>query len=121
MTQTESPFVRKVLLALGSLRELRVWRQNVGTILIRGEEGGIQRAIHAGPPTGAADISGIVVGSGRRIEIECKVMGRKRTKEQELWGQFIERSGGVYALVTDEEPIESAVERVMEKVRGQCR
>lgn len=115
--ENESAFVRRLLIALGSRKELRVWRQNVGKTFIRDEMGEVDRVFTAGPPQGAADISGIVVGDGRRIEIECKVAGRSRTPEQEHWAEFIERAGGIYELATDDEAVEAIAERVMRRVR----
>lgn len=38
-----------------------------------------------GMPVGASDLNGWVVGTGRRIEIECKRAGHPSTDEQERW------------------------------------
>ena len=94
---TEVDFMRALMLALGQRADLRIWRQNSGTIVFR-EPGRGTRAFHAGPPKGAADLSGIVIPEGWRLEIECKA-GTARTPEQVRWGEFIARSGGVYVLV----------------------
>jgi hypothetical protein len=60
---------------------------------------GTNRFFRAGPPTGAADISGIT-RLGIRLELELKTRHGRRTPEQKNWVAFIERFGGVYVLVT---------------------
>ena len=99
-----------LMLALGALPWCRVWRQNSGTIVFR-DPSGSTRAFHAGPPKGAADISGIVIPEGWRLEIECKA-GTKRTSEQVRWAEFIARSGGVYVLAEASEGVDGAMEKV---------
>ena len=98
-----------------------VWKQNNG--LIKFNDKGKERAFHAGPPTGAGDISGIVKGHGWRVEIEVKAFqasGRlyTRKKPQEQWAKHIEDCGGVYVLMTEKmglarctEALEEAIER----------
>lgn len=96
----ELEYMRRLLFALGARHDLRLWRQNVGTVLVRDESGNVQRAFRAGAPKGAADLSGIVIPEGWRLEIETKAKRGKRSAEQISWAAFIERSGGVYALAT---------------------
>lgn len=110
--------MRRLLVALGSRKELRVWRQNVGTIVLRDEMGEVDRVFRGGPPPGAADISGIVIGSGRRIEIECKTGGYKRNEDQLAWADFISKSGALYELATDAESVETIAKRVIERARS---
>jgi hypothetical protein len=93
-----------------------VWRQNVGTLPAYDDRGKV-RYVKFGPPAGAGDISGILLPSGRRIEIEVKVRGRKRTKAQVAWAQFILAAGGVYCHVDQrDEPIDAAVRRCVAEV-----
>jgi hypothetical protein len=96
----ELPFMRHVLLALGARPELRVWRQNCGQIPVRDRTGKVVRVFYPGPPNGAADLSGIVFDSGKRLEIELKAADGKRSPEQVRWAEFIQRAGGVYVLLT---------------------
>lgn len=95
----EKTFQNLVLLAMGTVGFLRLWRQNCGAVPIRDRAGRTERVFHAGPPAGAADLSGIVIPEGWRVEIEIKASGGKRTKKQEHWAEFIRASGGVYVLL----------------------
>lgn len=74
-----------------------------------------------GAPTGAADLTGWVRGSGRRIELECKYAGGKLTSDQERW--IVTASDkGVVALVARYEPGESLranLSRVVDALRAQ--
>lgn len=110
---SELRFMRELMLALGSLACLRVWRQNVGQIAVRDRAGEVIRMFDAGPPKGAADLTGIT-RAGRRVEIEVKARGGALSKEQIAWREMIERWGGVYLLAewNEDESLEANVERV---------
>lgn len=92
---SETDFVRRLLIEFSKIPRVRVWRQNVGTILMEGKDGET-RVFTGGPPKGAADISGIVMETGWRLECEAKLPKKRRTKEQLRWAAFIERIGGIY-------------------------
>jgi hypothetical protein len=94
----EQTFLRRVLLALSQRPDLRVWRQNVGTLPVRDAQGHVERVFRAGPPKGAADLSGIIRPEGWRLEIELKAAHGRLSPEQERWARFIRASGGVYVL-----------------------
>jgi len=96
----EIPFMKHVMLALGALPSIRVWRQNCGQIPVRDRTGKVVRVFDPGPPNGAADLSGIVFGSGRRLEIELKDADGEQSDDQRRWEAFIRRAGGVYVLVS---------------------
>lgn len=96
---SEAAFQARLLLALGRRQDMRVYRQNVGTVLVRDAKGKAQRTFRAGPPPGAADISGIVRPEGWRLEVECKAVRGKRSEAQQRWADMITAAGGVYALV----------------------
>lgn len=96
---TELEFQGDVLLALGARADMRLWRQNVGSVPVRNEKGVLLRYFHAGPPTGASDLSGILRPEGWRIELEFKSADGERSPEQERWAALIEGGGGVYALL----------------------
>jgi hypothetical protein len=99
----EIPFMRHLLLALGLRPELRIWRQNTGKVPVRDRRGKIVRVFDPGVPNGAADISGIVRKSGRRIEIETKAADGEQEPDQENWQRMIESFGGIYVLITYDE------------------
>lgn len=98
-TPDEMEFLDALKLGLGAHPSLRWWRQNCGAVPIRNLAGKVERYFHAGPPTGAADLSGIVRPEGWRLEVELKSPKGRRSPEQIAWGEFITTSGGVYALV----------------------
>ena len=95
----EIPFMREVMLALGSLSNLRIHRQNCGQVPIRDRTGKIIRTFDPGPPNGAADISGIVGPEGWRLEVEIKADDGDQSDEQKRWQRMIEAFGGIYVLV----------------------
>jgi hypothetical protein len=106
---TEAAFQSLLLATLGPRPDLTLWRQMVGTAYVpRGPRGrevlaAAARAGHAsvidmGPPTGAADLSGIAHRTGRRIEIEVKGPTTRTTPEQVRWAEFIRSKGGIYVL-----------------------
>ena len=99
----EIEFTKRLLIALSSVRGVRVHRQNCGQIPVRNNRGEVVRYFDAGPPNGAADISGWVAPEGWRLEVELKVGRRKRSREQEAWARVVESSGCVYALCVYDE------------------
>lgn len=93
---TETDFRKHLLLRLGQSRDYRVWAQNCGKIMIP-QAKGPDRAFNAGPPVGAADISGIVCPEGWRIEYELKGPKTRVTDAQLNWEQRMLDLGAVYA------------------------
>lgn len=77
---------------------VRAWRQNTGQRVYRASSG--KKAVfRAGPPTGAADLSGVVRPEGWRLEVEVKVSVDSRTDEQLKWCDLMVDAGAVYLLV----------------------
>jgi hypothetical protein len=113
----EQDFLENLMLALGQRLDLKCWRQNTGQVntIHRGKVTGVFRA---GPPTGAADVSGIVGPEGWRLEIELKGAKTKVRDPQIAWGEMISSRGGVHTQIrydeamTMQENIESAVHAV---------
>ena len=95
----ELAFMKRLLLALGRHPSLRVWRQNVGHVPIRDERGRVVRVFNAGPPIGAADLSGYVRPEGWRLEIEVKGDATPLRHEQEIFARNVTAGGCVYVLV----------------------
>lgn len=102
----EHPYMQHLLLALGALPWCRVWRQNTGKVLVRDERGNPLRTFNAGPPPGAADISGLVRPDGYRLEVETKAEDGDLRKEQEKWRDMIIAGGGVYVVSQYDESID---------------
>jgi hypothetical protein len=92
---TENEFRKHLLLRLGQSQNYRVWAQNCGKIMIP-QAKGPDRAFNAGPPVGAADISGIVAPEGWRIEYELKGPRTRVTDAQLNWEQRMLDLGAVY-------------------------
>lgn len=99
-TPDELDFQQRFMLAAGRHPEFRFHRQNVGSVPVRNAKGVLLRYFHAGPPTGASDLSGIVRPEGWRLEIELKSATGERSPEQIHWAEHIISSGGVYVLLT---------------------
>jgi len=117
MNTLEQEFMQRLMVALSRRPNIKVHRQNTGMVLKK--HGGV---FHAGPPPGAADISGIVGPEGWRLEVETKGQETKNQDNQKLWGEMIRKHGGIYAKVRYEEKlsmeqnIEAAVAMVMTEI-----
>jgi hypothetical protein len=93
---SESHIVADVLLTLGQRPDLcRAWRNNAGKARPLHSP---DRVMTFGVP-GQADISGILLGSGKRLELECKTDIGRQSKEQRNFEAMILAAGGVYAVV----------------------
>lgn len=95
---TEAEFMRRLMLALGRRADMRIWRQNVGSVPVRRTDGAVLRVFHSGAPKGAADITGYVRPEGWRLEIEVKGPGGALRPEQETFARIVASGGCVYAL-----------------------
>jgi hypothetical protein len=90
-------------LAVGSLPYVRLYRNNVGTLL---DSRGIP--VGFGLVVGSSDRIGIVAPYGRMLGLEFKrAKGGKATEAQERWARLVNEFGGVAGIVTN---VESALE-----------
>ena len=105
MANRETVLMNEILIALGRLPQCRVWRLNSGLFFT--PDG---RAVRAGVK-GCADITGLITGSGRRLEIEVKPPGMRQTQEQRDFQAMIEQFGGLYLVAHSAEEAVSAVLR----------
>jgi hypothetical protein len=91
---SEAAILKGILLALsrdcGAI--CTVWRSNTGSL--KDHTG---RMVTFGVP-GQADISGLLHGSGRRLEIEVKTATGRLRPSQETFRRVIEMAGGIYIL-----------------------
>lgn len=92
--------VLKATMDFLALRGFRVWRQNVGMMIL--EHKGIRRAVRAGIK-GQADITGYHKGTGRRLEVEVKREGKEPSQVQAQWLQQCAEEG-VIAFWCDSVP-----------------
>ena len=81
-----------------------LWRQSAG--VMRTPDG--QRTYSVGL-SGAADITGWIKGSGRRIEIEVKGPGGTLRKSQEHFKSLCEKGGVLYIEARSIDDIEAAI------------
>ena len=95
----EVTFGKALMIALSRRPDIRVHRQNVGSVAAADLSGEVVGRFIAGPPKGAADISGIVGPYGWRLEVETKSATAEDTAPQEAWGLMIRRMGGIYVHV----------------------
>lgn len=104
MNTLELDFQHDLMAALNAPgRATRVFRQNVGTVVKRDQRGRQTGVFHAGPPKGAADLSGIVAPDGVRLEVEVKSATAPWKPEQKRWRAFIIARGGVHVIVRYDE------------------
>jgi hypothetical protein len=94
-----------------------VWSQEAVTFVIRDEETrDVEYVKRAGPPKGAADITGIIKPEGWRLEIECKIGSRKRSPQQDRWGEFVQSFGGIYILLSSDNTVNECVDEVIRRI-----
>jgi hypothetical protein len=92
---TENDFRKYLVVRCGARPGYRIWIQNCGSIPVKDERGNTLSYFDAGPPNGAADISGIVIPEGWRIEWELKGPRTKITPAQVNWRKRMEEYGAV--------------------------
>ncbi|MFN7131953.1 MAG: hypothetical protein ACK4N5_07715 [Myxococcales bacterium] len=109
----ETALTKAIEVAIGSRRDARVWRNNVGAA--RTKSGFIRFGV-----VGQADLSGILLG-GRRLELEVKTDSGSQSPSQKAFGEMIARFGGVYAVVRSVDEAVAVVDQALEEEgrRGQ--
>ena len=90
-TKSEHQIQNEILATFGARKDMRIWRQNTGAIVIE------NRMVKFGVP-GQADITGLLIPSGRRIEIEVKDAKGRQRESQKKFQAMIEKAGGIYIL-----------------------
>ena len=111
-----------ILHAFATRPDIRLWRQNVGQAVPLST---VKQALKAMQQhrwadanlilrtayvikfgvKGQADLSGILMGSGKRLEIECKSATGTPREDQVVYGETIERFGGIYVLARSVEDV----------------
>lgn len=90
-TKSEHQIQNEILAEFGARKDMRIWRQNTGAALTK------NGMVRFGVP-GQADITGLLIPSGRRIEIEVKDAKGRQRESQIKFQAMIEKSGGIYIL-----------------------
>jgi hypothetical protein len=91
--ETEKDIQTAILHALAAIPGIRAWRSNTGVARPFGKEYGVKFGVN-----GQADISGLVWGSGRRLEIECKTPIGRLSQRQIWFREMIIGAGGVHIV-----------------------
>lgn len=87
----EHEIMQGILISIGSLPDVRIWRNNTGSI--KTQDG---RFITFGLK-GSADMLGILKG-GKFLAIEVKTATGRQSEQQKSFQKMIEAFGGVYIL-----------------------
>jgi hypothetical protein len=103
----EHEIQQRILLAIGSLPGLRVWRNNSGALI--DERGKLVRF----GLQGSADILGIIAPSGRFLGIEVKSATGRQTPQQKNFQSMVESMGGVYILARSVEEAMVCLKTIM--------
>jgi len=90
-TAEHQALVNEILLQFGSKSKYRLWANNTGKAF-RGK-----RLLSFGL-VGSADITGVIKGSGRRIEIEVKTGKAVQSPDQINFMNMIRKFNGIYIL-----------------------
>jgi len=100
---SEAQLVADILHAFAGHPAVRIWRNNTGAARAVGG-----RVIRFGL-LGQGDLSGLVMPTGRRLEIECKSPDGRQRPEQKRFQAMIERFGGLYVLARSVEDVNQAI------------
>jgi hypothetical protein len=96
---SEITLVKEILAVIGSRNDVRVWRNNTGTLI-----DSLGRPVKFGL-VGSADILGIIAPQGRFLAIECKTRTGKQSDQQRNFQKMIEAMGGIYILARSLEDV----------------
>lgn len=99
----ENVVERDILKEFGCRPDMRIWKAKVGKVLQHNVW--VQYGL-----IGQADISGIRLPNGQRIEIECKrPKGGRQSDEQKAFEAMVTRFGGIYVLARCVEDVRRAL------------
>lgn len=122
----EKKIQNQILREFATRPEMRLWRANVGTAVPISFCKLVERAILDGDRKraldllgsmpviqfgikGQADLTGILPG-GTRLEIEVKSSKGKQRKDQKVFGNMIEKKGGLYVLAKSTGDVADAID-----------
>lgn len=113
-----SALVDAILIKIGALPYVRVWKRVVGVFYrVRFDKAGRVVSVHGVTVNtpGEPDIDGIIRtqgGLGLKLGIECKTGDAMQNPEQKKYQKMIEAMGGIYLLVRSEDQALTQIERV---------
>lgn len=109
----ERDLVHAILSTWGAHPALRIWRANTGMGWFKDGEPARKTdpgayPVRFGTP-GQGDISGLVLPSGRRLEIETKFARGRQNNDQKSFQRMIENFGGLYVLARSLDDVDRAL------------
>lgn len=109
----ERDLVHLILFTWGAHPALRIWRANTGMGWFKDGEPARKTdrgayPVRFGTP-GQGDITGLVLPSGRRLEIECKTERGRQSDDQKSFQRMIVSFGGIYLLARSLEDVDRAL------------
>jgi hypothetical protein len=112
----ESHLLYNILLTWGAHPMLRIWRVNTGVGWFADGKPARNTDRGAYPVkfgvSGQADISGLLLPNGRRLEIETKTIKGRQSKEQAAWQRLTECFGGLYVLARSVGDVDRALAEI---------
>lgn len=110
---SERDLLHLILSTWGAHPALRIWRANTGMGWFANGEPARKTDRGAYPvcfgTPGQGDISGLVLPSGRRLEIETKFARGRQSDDQKSFQKMIENFGGVYVLARSLDDVDRAL------------
>lgn len=106
--RSETTLMREILLAIGAVPGLAVWRAAVGVGYVK--TGGQYKPIRFGGVPGQPDILGCY--KGRFVGMEVKTPHGRLSAEQIAWAQAITRAGGAWFCVRSPEDAFAALKQM---------
>lgn len=94
-TVSESEFQTALMNTIGGDRRFCMWRQLNGNLYWCDRDGNFH-PVKAGPPKGAADLTGYVFGTGRMIQLEVKSASGRMLDDQVKWSFAMKRAGVIH-------------------------
>lgn len=106
----ERDIQNQILLAVGSRKDVRLWRQNAGMARSMESDNVIRMGV-----AGCADLTGIVTisGLGIRLEIEVKTAKGRQSDQQIRFEKMVNDRGGIYILARS---VDDAISQLEEAI-----
>ena len=107
---SEQALMRRIMLAIGSLPDLYLWRNSPGKAEVWDPQTGAPRMLSFGV-VGSADLCGILLPHGRFLGLEVKTATGRVEPHQEAWLARIRSFGGFACVVRSEAQACEAIAR----------
>jgi hypothetical protein len=109
----ERDIQNEILIAVGSRKDVRLWRQNAGMARSLETDNVIRMGV-----AGCADLTGIVTisGLGVRLEIEVKTQKGRQSDQQIRFEKMVKDRGGIYILARSVDDAVSGLEEAINEI-----